>query len=71
MDELIRGGYEGNAYPTQAMDAKVGMPTLKQRLAQSVKDAESRLADAKRASEILEKNPDLEELLNIMQKGRF
>ena len=73
MDELIRGGYAGDSYPGNAvMETKsVGMPSLKQRLAQSVKEAESRLTDAKRAAEILDKNPELEELLNIMQKGRF
>jgi hypothetical protein len=47
------------------------MPSLKTRLNMAVKEAESRLADAKRAAEIFEKNPELEELLNIMQRGRF
>ena len=45
--------------------------TLKMRLEQSVRDAEERLAEAKRAREILNAHPELEELLNIMQKGRF
>ncbi len=49
----------------------IHQPTLKFRLEQAVKDAESRLEDAKRARDILNKNPDLEELLNIMQRGRF
>ncbi len=49
----------------------VAMPTMKQRLEQAVVEAESRLADAKRARDILNANPDLEELLNIMQRGRF
>lgn len=47
------------------------MPTLKERLRKAVIDAESQLADAKRAKEIFEAHPELEELLNIMQRGRF
>ena len=46
-------------------------PTLKFRLEEAVKDAEDRLRDAKRAREIFDQNPGLEELLNIMQRGRF
>ena len=49
----------------------VQMPSLKTRLEQAVKDAQSRLDDAKEARDILDKNPDLEKLLNIMQRGRF
>ncbi len=49
----------------------VGQVTLKTRLELAVRQAEERLAEAKRAREILNKNPELEELLNIMQKGHF
>ena len=49
----------------------VRMPSLKDRLAESVLRAEAQLADAKRAKEIFDKHPELEELLNIMQRGRF
>ena len=49
----------------------IQMPSLKTRLEQAVKDAQSRLDDAKEARDILDKNPDLEKLLNIMQRGRF
>lgn len=49
----------------------VRKPTLKARLAESVARAEAQLADAKRAKEIFDAHPDLEELLNIMQRGRF
>jgi len=48
-----------------------GRMTLKGRLDMAVKEAEERLAEAKEAQEIFERNPDLERLLNIMQKGRF
>lgn len=49
----------------------VRMPTLKERMDMAVKDAEDRLAELKEARALLDKNPDLERLLNIMQKGRF
>lgn len=62
------GPYEG---ASTGMAKMVGMPTLKLRLTQAVQEAEQRLADAKRAREIFDRNPDLEELMNIMQKGRF
>ncbi len=53
-----------SAYP-------LGNLTLKSRLEHAVRDAEERLKDAKEAKEIFDRNPDLEKLLNIMQKGRF
>jgi hypothetical protein len=49
----------------------VHAPSLKQRIEMAVKQAEERLAATKRAREILDKNPDLEELLNIMQRSHF
>ena len=49
----------------------VRMPTLKDRLADAVKHAEQQLADAQRAKEIFDAHPELEELLNIMQRGHF
>lgn len=59
-------------YPTQAMEAKtIGPVTMKQRLDAAVRQAEDQLASAKRARELLDKNPDIEELLNILQRGRF
>lgn len=65
------GGYDS---PTQAAygEAKMAhMPTMKQRLEMAVKQAEERLASAKRARELFDKNPDLEELLNILQRSNF
>lgn len=63
------GGCDSAPY---ANDAKmIRMPSMKERIAQSVRDAESRLADARRAKEIFDAHPELEELLNIMQRGRF
>jgi hypothetical protein len=60
-----------DAYPLQLGGQAALMPTLKGRLEGAVRDAEQRLAEAKRAREILNAHPELEELLNIMQKGRF
>ena len=49
----------------------VRQPNLKNRLELAVQQAEEKLAAVKRAKEIFEKNPDLEELLNIMQYSHF
>lgn len=46
-------------------------PTLQERLDMAVTNAEQQLADAKEARDIFQRNPDLERLLDIMQKGRF
>ena len=59
-------GYGGLANAKMA-----SMPTLKQRLDLAVQQAQEKLDDVKRARALFEKNPDLEELLNIMQRGRF
>lgn len=64
-------------YPTQAasgylaQEKCVTMPTLAQRIDGAVRSAEERLAAVKEASEILARNPDLERLLNIMQRNHF
>jgi hypothetical protein len=59
------------AYESQAMSASSRPPTLQERLDMAVKDCEARLAEAKEARDIFARNPDLERLLDIMQKGRF
>lgn len=46
-------------------------PTLQERLDMAVTEARARLIEAEEARDILSRNPDLERLLNIMQKGRF
>jgi len=46
-------------------------PTLKQRLDMAVKQAEEKLKTVQEAREIFAKNPDLEKLLDLMQKGWF
>ena len=62
--DIERASYAGQA-------KMLRMPTMKDRLAEAVASAEHRLADAKRAKEIFDAHPDLEELLNIMQRGLF
>ena len=66
-------------YPMQQKQAgALGMlnassrpPTLQERLEMAVHNAGQQLADAKEARDIFQRNPDLERLLDIMQKGRF
>ena len=45
--------------------------TVKERLAAAVKDAEAKLKVLQEAKEIFDRNPDMERLLNLMQKGYF
>ena len=61
--------YGGSESPSAAQMAHI--PTLKQRLDMAVLQAEEKLTAVKRAREIFEKNPGLEELLNIMQRSHF
>jgi hypothetical protein len=58
-------------YEEQAKVAKYHGNTINARLSRAVEEAETRLAEAKRAKEIFDAHPELEELINIMQKGRF
>lgn len=51
--------------------AMARQPTMRERLDLAVKQAQERLAAVSRAKEIFDKNPDLEELLNIMQASNF
>lgn len=55
-----------------AMTAKpVGPMKMQQRLDLAVKNAELALADAKRARELFEKHPFIEELMDLMNRGRI
>lgn len=45
--------------------------TMKGRIDQAVIRAQAQLANAREAQAILERNPDLEKLLDIMQRGNF
>lgn len=65
--------YDGPATMAQCdSSAKMAMtPTLKQRLEGAVNRAEEQLAAAKEARELFDRNPDIEKLLNLMQRGLF
>lgn len=71
-DQDMNIGLVGGGYADQpGAEKMVRMPTMKDRLADAVKLAQARLADAQRAKEIFDAHPELEELLNIMQRGNF
>ena len=70
MESILGGGYGGPQ--TNYPEAKLArMPTMKQRIDMAVQQAEERLAAAKEAQEIFNRNPDLEKLINAMQRGNF
>ena len=71
IEGLVPGGYLGENAAYDSPSKMARMPTLKQRLEMAVQQAEEKLAAVKRAKEIFDKNPDLEELLNIMQRSHF
>lgn len=61
MDETCEP-YEGG----QAMITQARSVSMAEKLTERQKDIEQKLADVKRAKEILKSNPDLEELLTIL-----
>lgn len=65
--------FDGSSAGNYAIETvkMASMPTLKQRIEHAVLEAEARLAAAKRAREIFDQHPELEELLNIMQRSHF
>lgn len=70
MDGSIMGAMQGRGdYPMTSTTASV--PTMKQRLEFAVQRAETQLAEAKEARDIFTRNPDLERLLDIMQRGQI
>ena len=64
-------GLVPQAYAGECLAKSVNMPTLKQRLDGAIREAEARLAAVKEAREIFERNPDIERLLDIMQRSHF
>lgn len=64
-------GLAQQAYYDPNVNKMAHVPTMAQRLEAAVKQAEERLTSAKRARELFNKNPDLEELLNILQRSNF
>lgn len=66
-------GFGGGQVPTydQSEPKMAHMPTMAQRLDMAVRQAEDRLKAAQRAKEIFTAHPELEELINILQRGHF
>lgn len=62
------GTMEGISYQTEKMSR---VANIRERMDHAIKAAEEKLARTKEAKDILDKNPDLERLLNIMQQGVF
>lgn len=62
-------GYYGESAIGQMKMASV--PTLKQRLDKAVEQAEAQLEAVKEARGIFERNPDIERLLDLMQRSHF
>jgi hypothetical protein len=67
--------YGENSLAPQAYygsEAKMAqMPSLRQRLELAVKQAEEKLQAVREAKEIFDRNPDVERLLDIMQRSHF
>lgn len=60
----MQGSYDNSAKMAR-------MPTLRERLDLAVKQAEERLTAVKEAKEIFDRNPDVERLLDLMQRSHF
>lgn len=71
MEEFGLNKYLEQSLSTYGTPKIARQPTLKERLTLVVEQAKIKLNDVKRAKEIFDKNPELEELLNIMQRGNF
>ena len=68
--DLMRNAAEQLGYGGE-QPKMVRMPTLKERLDMAVKQAEERLKAVKEAREIFDRNPDIEKLLDLMQRNHF
>ncbi len=66
---------QGIGYPLDKYGATTASmartPTLAERLDLAVRRAEEQLAAVTTARDVFNRNPDLEVLLNVMQKGLF
>jgi hypothetical protein len=69
-DEMFDGS--ATDYPREMQMAKLAQdPSIRSKVQFAVERAEAQLKDAKRMQELLDKNPELEELVNIMQRQRY
>jgi len=69
-DEVFNYGM-GDAQYASMQNLKLVQPTCKQRIELAVAQAEERLKQVRRAQELLDKNPDLQELIDIMARNHF
>ena len=69
MNELA--AYGGALPGCYGPERAISLPTLKQRLELAVKEAEERLTAIREARDIFARNPDIEKLLDIMQRSHF
>ena len=69
MNGVLGGGGYSEGLTKQAGNPYVA--TLKDRIVSAVFQAQERLDAAKEAQEIFERNPDLEKLINAIQRGQF
>jgi len=66
-NQIAKQMYEtASAIPTNYRE-----PTIRERIGLAVERAQQQLADAQRMAELFDKNPDLEELINLMNKGKI
>ena len=70
MNGLLSGGGYNDSLSRQAGASPYAI-ALKDRIASAVFQAQERLDAAKEAQEIFERNPDLEKLINAIQRGQF
>jgi hypothetical protein len=70
--DALQGGTSPSYPSEQYANAKMAqMPNMQERIKLAVVQAEDRLKQVKRAQEIFAAHPELEELLNIMQRNHF
>lgn len=67
-NEQTMQGYAGGG---PMMTTAASVPTMKQRLDFAVQRAEDQLAQAKEAREIFARNPDIERIIDILQRGNI
>lgn len=66
--DLSTGGIGGYNSGAEQMAQKVRAFTLRDRIEQAKTQAAQQLATAKRAEEILQAHPEIEELINLLQR---
>lgn len=69
MDEFTAQGASNLSAPYYDQPKQMVSVSMKQRIEAAIAQAERRLEDVKRMKALLDKNPDLEELLNLMNRN--